>query len=332
MATLNSRHPTLADVTARFGQDGKIIHNIVEILSEKHDELEDMVVVEANGVTEHTTTVRGGLPDTAWRRLYKGIPNSKSTVVSVKDSMGELGARALVDEKLLNLNGNSAQWLMSEEAPFIESMGQKMADTLWYEDGNINPERFMGFAPRFSNKSAENGRNIIDAGGEGADNASIWLVVWGVDTVHCIYPKGTKAGLQKKDMGIVTVNDDEGNRYEAHESKYVWENGLCVRDWRYVVRIANIDVKKLDKTLKTGPNLPELMVDALELVPNLKGRPAFYMNRTLRRMLRAQIAASANHTITQREVGGKLVTHFGDGEGVPVRVTDSLLSTEARVK
>lgn len=331
MATLDKTHPTLATVVQRMGQDGKIIQDIVEVLNETHDEMEDMVVIEANGVTEHTTTVRAGLPDVAWRKLYGGIPNSRSEVTSVKDSMGELGARALIDEGLLKLNGNSAAWLASEERPFVESMGQTMSQTLWYEDGSVHPERFMGFAPRFSSLSAANGKNIIDAGGTGSDNTSIWLVVWGSDTVHCIYPKGMMAGLQKTDLGIQTVSDEKGNRYEAHETKYQWYNGLVVRDWRYVVRIANIDVNSLTKDLSKGANLPDLMADALEMVPNLKGRPAFYMNRNTRRILRGQIQKSSQYTITQEQVGGKRVTKFGDGDGVPVRISDTLLNTEARV-
>lgn len=332
MEVLSARHSTLADVVGRMNSDGSI-NQIVEVLSEKHEELEDIVFVQANGITDHLTTVRAGLPDVAWRKLYKGLPNSKSSVVSVRDTMGKIGVRAQIDEDLLNLNGASAAWLASEEAAFIESMGQAMSEALWYSDSNIHAERFMGFTPRFSSKSAENGRNIIDAGGTGADNASIWLVVWSPNTVHCIYPKGTKAGLQKKDMGIVSVTDKNGDRYEAHESKFTWDNGLCVRDWRYVVRIANIDVNKLQKDPgKDDVNLPDLMTTALELVPSLKGYASFYMNRDVRRMLRSQIANGAKFTLMQNQVGGKIVTTFGDGAGVPVRVSDTLLNTEARVK
>lgn len=332
MATLDTRYPTLATFAQRMGQDGKIIQDTVEILSETNEILEDMVFVEANGVTDHSTTVRSGLPQVAWKRLYKGVQPSRSEVTKVKDSMGILIARALVDEELLNLNNNSAGWLASEEKPFVEAMSQEMAHTIWYEDGIKNPERFMGLSPRYSDKKAENGRNILDAGGKGNTNASIWLIVWGQNTCHGIYPKGSKAGLEKTDMGITTVSDDEGGRYEAHETKHRWAAGLSLRDWRFVVRIANIDVTQLKKDMSTGANLPDLMADALELVPNLNGRAAFYMNRELRRILRGQINHTAKYTISQEQVGGKRVTKFGDGDGVPVRVSDALRSDEPTVK
>lgn len=333
MPTLNANthYPTLASLAQRMDGKGGFITDTVEILNETNEILEDMVFEEANGGTSHRIAVRNGLPEATWRTLYKGVKPSTSSVTQVEESMGMLEARSYVDEKLLKLNNNSAAWLNAEQKPYIEALNQKMAETLWYNDGLIHPERFMGLAPRFNSMTAANGKNIIDAGGTGNNNASIWLVVWSRDTCFGIYPKGSKAGIDRKDLGISTVNDDEGGRFEVHETKHMWDMGLCVKDWRYIVRIANIDVTQLSKDLKTGANLPDLMADALEMLPNMKGRPAFYMNRTLRRILRGQIQKSAQYTISQEQVGGKRVTKFGDGEGVPVRISDALLSTEQRV-
>lgn len=334
MATLNKDqlYPTLATLAARMDGKGRFITDVVEILDETNEILEDMVFEEANGGTSHKIAVRNGLPEAAWRTLYRGVKPSTSAVTQVEESIGMLEARAFVDEKLLELNGNSANWLAAEQRPFVEAMNQKMAETLWYNDGVVNNKAFMGFSPRFSDKSAPNGKNIIDAGGTGANNASIWLIVWSRDTCFGIYPHGSQAGIASKDLGINTVEDGSGGRFEAHEKRHRWDLGLCVKDWRYVIRIANIDVTKLSKDLTTGANLPDLMADALEMLPSMKGRPAFYMNRTLRRILRGQIQKSAQYTIAQEQVGGKRVTKFGDGDGVPVRISDALLSTEAQVK
>ncbi|MDO4642521.1 MAG: hypothetical protein Q4A74_01620 [Cardiobacteriaceae bacterium] len=334
MATLNKdvMYPTLATLAARMDGKGRFITDTVEILNETNEVLEDMVFEEANGGTSHKIAVRNGLPGASWRTLYKGVKPSTSAVTQVEESIGMLEARSFIDQKLLQLNGNSAAWLAAEQKPFIEALNQVMAETFWYNDGIAHPERFMGLAPRFSDKSAPNGKNIIDAGGTGNNNASIWLIVWSRDTCFGIYPKGSKAGIDSQDIGVNTVTDDNGGRYEAHEKKHSWDMGLCVKDWRYIVRIANIDVTQLRKDLTSGANLPDLMADALEMLPNMMGRPAFYMNRTLRRILRGQIQHSAQYTISQAQVGGKRVTTFGDGEGVPVRISDALLSTEAQVK
>lgn len=330
MPTLSSTNPTLADVAARMTADGKIDPNIVEMLNETNEILDDMTVIEANGFTEHKTTIRSGLPAATWRKLNYGVQPSKSKTVQVKDSMGMLENYAEVDKALADLNGNSAAWRLSEDRPFIEGMNQDMATTLFYGDSSADPEKFMGLTPRYNSLSAENAMNIIDAGGTGSDNASIWLIVWGPNTCHTIYPKGSPAGLKSEDLGRVTLTDANGGRFEGYRTHYKWDIGATLRDWRYVVRIANIDVSDLTKNAASGADLIDLMTQALELVPNVgMGRPAFYAPRKLRSFLRRQITNKvAASTLTMEAVAGKKVVTF---DGVPCRRSDALLLTEARV-
>ena len=330
MGTLSTTNPTLADVAARMTADGKIDPQIVEMLNETNEVLDDMTVIEANGFTEHKTTVRSGLPAGTWRKLNYGVQPEKSRTVPVKDSMGMLETYAEVDKALADLNGNSAAWRLSEDRAFIEGMNRTMATTLFYGDSSADPEKFMGLAPRYNSLSAENAMNIVDAGGTGSDNASIWLIVWGPNTCHTIFPKGSAAGLQSRDLGEHTLTDAIGGRYQGYRTHYKWDIGAVLRDWRYVVRIANIDVSDLTKDGKTGADLIDLMTQALELVPNVgMGRPAFYMPRKLRSFLRRQITNKvAASTLTMEEIAGKKVVAF---DGVPCRRTDALLLTEARV-
>lgn len=330
MATLSTTNPTLADVAARLTADGKIDPNIIEMLAETNEILDDMTVIEANSFTEHKTTVRSGLPTGTWRKLNYGVQPTKSRTVPVKDTMGMLENYAEVDKALADLNGNSAAWRLSEDRAFIEGMNQDMASTLFYGDSSLDPEKFMGLAPRYNSLTAENGGNIIDAGGVGSDNASIWLVVWGQNTCHSIYPKGSPAGLQARDLGEDTLTDAAGGRYQGYRTHYKWDLGLTLRDWRYASRIANIDVSDLTKNAATGADLIDLMTQALELIPNIgMGRPCFYMPRKLRSFLRRQITNKvASSTLTMEDVAGKKVVTF---DGVPCRRSDALLLTEARV-
>ena len=330
MATLTNTNPTLADLTSRMTASGEIDPNIVEMLKETNEILDDMTVIEANGFTEHKTTIRSGLPTGTWRKLNYGVQPEKSRTVSVKDSLGMLETYAEIDAALAKLNGNSAAWRLSEDRAFIEGMNQTMAQTLFYGDSSLDPEKFMGLAPRYSSLSAENGQNIIDAGGTGSDNASIWLAVWGPNTLHSIFPKGSAAGLQSQDLGQQTLTDAAGGRYEGFRTHYKWDLGLTLRDWRYVVRIANVDVSDLTKNAGSGADLIDLMTQAVELLPNTgMGRPVFYMPRKIRSFLRRQITNKvAASTLTMDEVSGKKVVAF---DGVPCRRSDALLLTEARV-
>lgn len=329
MATLAITNPTLADVVNRSTADGKIDPQIVEILTQSNEVLDDMTFVEANGFSEHKTTIRSGLPTGTWRKLNYGVQPEKSRTVQVKDSMGMLETYAEVDKALADLNGNQAAWRLSEDYAFIEGMNKTMASTLFYGDSSVDPEKFMGLAPRYNSSTAQNGSNVIKAGGSGADNTSVWLVVWGPNTCHGIYPKGSQAGLQVRDLGEDTLTDAAGGRYQGYRTHYKWDMGLTLRDWRYVVRICNIDVSDLTKDASSGANLIDLMIQALEIIPNMAmGRPVFYCSRTIRSFLRRQILNKNNVNLTFDDVAGKKVLSF---DGVPVRKTDALLETEAAV-
>ena len=334
MATLSVVNPTLADVAKATDPDGKIA-TIVEILNETNEILDDMVWVEGNLPTGHRTTIRAGLPAPTWRKLYGGVQPNKATNVQVTDTTGMLEAYAEIDKALADLNGNSAAFRMTEDRAHIEGMSQEFSDTLFYGNEGTAPEEFTGLAPRFNDNSGPaNADNIILGGGSGSDNNSIWLISWGSDTVHGIYPKGSKAGLQFSDKGQVTIEDasdgSNSGRMEAYRSHYRWDVGLSVRDWRYVVRIANIDKSLLLKDAASGADLPDLMFQAMTQVPNLSlGRAAWYMSRNTMSFVRRQATnGTSGSTLTIENVGGKMLTMFS---GIPLRRCDSLSADEATV-
>ena len=332
MSTLATTHPTLLDITKRLDPEGKV-DTIAEILNQTNEVLDDMVWIEGNLPTGHRTTVRSGLPTPTWRKLYGGVQPTKSRTVQVTDATGMLEAYAEVDKALADLNGNSAAFRLSEDRAHIEGMNQEFSSTLFYGAEANEPEAFTGFGARFNDQAAENGGNILTSADtpDGNDNTSIYLVVWGPNTVHGIYPKGSIAGLNMEDKGQVTIENVDGNggRMEAYRTHYRWDCGLTVRDWRYVVRI-NIDQENLVKDAASGPDLIDLMTQAVELVPSLSmGRPAFYANRTVRSFLRRQIANKvAASTLTIEQVAGKHVTMF---DGIPLRRCDAITNTEAGI-
>lgn len=332
MAVLSVANPTLLDLAKRLDPDNKIAP-VVELLNETNEILTDMTWLEGNLITGHRTTVRTGIPEPTWRKMYGGVQPTKSTTAQITDDTGMLEAYAEVDKALADLNGNTAEFRLSEDRPHIEGMNQTMSDTLFYGNSGTQPEAFTGVTPRFNSSTALNGENIIKGGGVGTDNGSIWLFVWGPNTVHGIVPKGSKAGLQVKDLGEVTIEnvDGLGGRMQAYRTHYRWDGGLTVRDWRYIVRICNID--KSD--LKTDPgssdaNLPDLMFTAIERIPNISmGRAAFYMSRDMRTKVRQQSAKAVKaSSLTIEQVGGVPVTSF---QGIPIRRVDSLAADEALV-
>lgn len=330
MGAVGNSNLTLLDLATRM-EGGKVAKTIIELLSKTNEIIDDMVWVECNDGTGHKTTVRTGIPAATWRQLNYGVTQTKSTTAQVKDGCGMLENYSTVDAALAAMSGDKSAFLLSEARPFLEGMNQGFADTLFYGNTASNPERFMGLAPRYSSlTAAESKDNIIDGGGTGSVNTSIWLVVWGENTAHGIYPKGSQAGLVQRNLGEQTVYDANGNPYQAERSHYKWDCGLSVRDWRYLVRIANVDVTALTKNAATGADIIDLMTQGLERVKDLNlGRPAFYVNRTVRSFLRRQMVnKTLQSTLSMETVAGKKVMMFGE---VPVRRCDSILSTEAQV-
>lgn len=331
MATLGTKYPNMLDVVKRSNPDGSLAL-IVEMLSEQNEILQDMAVVEGNLPTGHRTTIRSGLPSATWRKLNYGVQPTKSTTVQITDTCGMLEAYAEVDKALADLNGNAAAFRVSEDRAFLEAMNQDMATALFYGDTSVDPEKFMGLAPRFNSSTAQNGDNIIlaDGSASGSDQTSIWLVCWGENTVHGIYPKGSMAGFMHRDLGEVTLEDANKGKYQGYRTHYKWDIGLTVRDWRYVVRIANIDISRLTSDPATsGANLIDVMTRAIELLPSqMIGRPVFYCNRTVRSFLRRQITNKSNVNLTLDQVAGRRVLAFDD---IPVRRCDAILNTEAVV-
>ncbi len=194
MATLTTGNPTLLDIAQAMDPDGQIAA-VVELLHQTNEILQDMTFIEGNLPTGHRSTIRTGLPSYTWRRLYGRVVPDKSQRAQVTDTCGMIEAYNEIDKAEADLNGNSNEFRLSESIAQIESISQGLAQATLYGNTEVNPERFDGFAPRYNDLSAANADNIIDAGGTGSDNGSIWLVVWGRLTCTGIIPKGSTAGI-----------------------------------------------------------------------------------------------------------------------------------------
>lgn len=331
MATINASYLDLVDLFKQQ-ENGKVTATIIEILAETNEILSDLVTVECNEGTRHKSGIRTGIPTPTWRRLYEGVQPTKSTVKQVHDTTGMAEAWSEIDAELLKLSGDAAQFRMNESKAFLEGMNQEMASKLFYGNTDTAPEEFLGLAPRFDLLSAENGDQIVDAGGSGSDNTSVWFIVWGERTVHALYPKGTRAGLEHQALPEETKTNSDGSLLRVVRDRFMWHIGLTVRDWRYVVRVANIDVSDLAagsvdiyKWMRKGYyRLPAGFRGA--------GRAAIYCNAEVLEALDAKSTSGHSGTasvyLSREEVEGKEVLKY---RGIVLRRCDAILNTEARV-
>ena len=351
MATLASNALTYADWAKRVGEDYKIAM-IIEMLSQTNEIMTDMLVMEGNLPTGNKTIVRTGLPSGTWRLLNAGIQPTKSTTAPIVDTCGNLEAESQIDKDVAALADDQARFRLSESMAFLEGMTQQMASTVIYGSTATNPDRFTGLAPRYnsvSTSTALSAANVIDMGGTGSDNTSIWIVTWGERTTCGIFPKGKITGLQHTDMGLQRIQDVNqtfatGAYFWGWVDHFKWELGLQVRDWRYNVRLCNIDVSDLATVnaaniingLIRGLNrLPTTAVGTTAVQtsdsPNVQGsmgKTVIYVNRTVRTYLELQVENKTNIWLQLKEYDGQVVLTF---RGVPIRTVDAILNNEARV-
>lgn len=332
MGAIGNTYLSLADYYSRL--DGqKQVAEVVGMLTEINPILMDAIAQECNDGTSHLSTIRTGLPTATWRKLYQGVQPTKSTTASVKDTTGWLEAYSEVDAKLIQLaGGNGAALRLDEAEAFIEGMSNQMATALFYSDESATPEQFMGLGPRFDSLSAANGNQIIDGGGTGADNTSIWFIVWSTKTASLLYPKGTAAGVQRKDLGETTKEKSDGSLYQVFREHFQWDIGLNVKDWRYVSRVANIDVSEMRASGQSNSiDIENYMIDAYYKLRQRRvrnGTAAIYCNTDVKTALHKRARDKSNVNLTVDNFDGVEVVKF---LGIPIRECDAIINTESQI-
>jgi len=301
--------------------------------------LDDMPFVEGNTETGIKTTHRTGLPTATWRSLNYGVQRSKSTTGQLIENCGMLEAYSDIDKDLAVMSRDVKAFRLGEDKGHIEGMGQQMADALFYGDTTLYPDRFVGIAPRYYSlaTTVSTYGQIIDALGT-TTLTSIYLVGWGTDTVHGIYPRGSQAGLIQEDKGQVTLYDAAGGKYEGFSTHFQWKCGLCVRDYRYIVRIANIDItalKTAGDTTDTSANLFKLMCIAIDMIPTeVSSKLVFYANKDVMSMFRVKLMSKSNMFLTVSDVTTSAgIPRLGtlNFMGIPIRRVDKIVNTETRI-
>lgn len=335
MAELGDSWPTLIDLQSRLDAYGSVAP-IMEMLARQNPIITDATYIEANNGTKHRTVIRTGIPEPTYRRFNRGVPSVKTTTIPVEETTAMLENYSHADKEMVDISGNAAAYRAGEARGIVQGFNDKVSRDLFYGSTALTPEGFMGLAPRYSDATAKSASQVVNGGGTGATNTSIWFVTWGDASTHLIHPKGIPAGLQHRDLGEVTADDNEGGKFQAYRDWFRWHIGMSVRDWEGNARIANIDVTALRKDAATGADLIDLMIEAsTRLNTGLvnQGNTVIYANRTIVSYLRRQARNAKNVNLSYDQVLGwdgkqRRELYF---DGFPIHQTDALLSTEVAV-
>lgn len=346
MATLTPGAFTYTEWALRHDSSGRIV-DLVNMLSQNNGILEDTLTVEcqSGNAFEYTQVVK--LPSPTRRIYNQGIPSTLGGVAKLVATCSEYADWAKYDKSLAELGGTLGELRTQEDALHMEGMSQQVASDLFYANRTTDPTQFMGLANIYNTVSTATSNianNVIDCGGTGSVNTSMWLVYWGPKKIHTIFPKGTTAGMQHRDMGLLPAVDANGNEYLAYRTYLEWKIGLAIHDWRYAVRACNIDVTQLAGG--TPPNLINTLARMVHKTPTapagvanvqttdstvdkvVPGRAAIYCNRTVATYLELQAMNKTNVLLKMQEWDGETVTTF---RGIPIRNVDAIVNTETRV-
>jgi hypothetical protein len=310
---------------------------IVEILNKSTPLIEDMAFQNGNQTDGHMFRVRAGLPGVSFRAINEGVKPTRSSTKVVRETCAMMEAVSEIDKKLVDMADDQALFRLKESAAFIEAMGQRFAREVWYGDTGFEPKGIMGLAKRYSDLTGPAKDYILDCGGTGNDNTSIWLIVHSTESFFGIVPKNGKVGLQHFDSGVIDLNEYDSNgmalgTYQGYRDRFQWDVGICLKDYRQVVRACNIDVTQLYGSSTSSNAAADLLLTVNRMtnrVYNLNaGRPVFYMSRTLKDFWERQLLT--NHYIekTIDQATGTITTSY---KGIPIHLDDMILDTEERV-
>ena len=318
---------TLYDIAQTLGQTNALLQNVVELQAQTNEIWQVLPFKPCNKSTMEVVPLRTALPEVAWRMINKGTKPTKSSMAQASFTCGALEAMAQIDERIMQLNKGSNAFRMNENRAHQESMSQMMSQSVFYGDEKINPATFTGLSAFYYSKANQDpvyADQIIDAGGTGDNLTSLWIVTFAPDTVYGIHPEGIPGGYKYKDNGRVPVNDEKGGKYYAYESQFNWDMGLCIRDPRYVVRLANIDYTDTDST-----TFRNKLIEAYNQIHNVDhGRTVILCNRKVQTYLAIMATNAKNVDLRFDEFAGKKVTHFWTS---PILMNDAILMTESQL-
>jgi hypothetical protein len=319
MATVTQKSElTLVELAKRLDPKG-VVAEIAEVLEEENEILDDLKYIEANDVTQHTSTIRKLLPSGSFPGIGGYVAPEVSNARQTVEKIGMLEAYSQVPVKLVKLSSDPARTRKDEDKAFLQGLAITMAETFIYGKPS-EAGAFPGLAERYNSLSQA---NVTSGGGVEADSkTSIWIVQHDLSLFHAVYPRGSKIGLAVDDLGESTDVNADGEMRQVYRSHFSWDMGIVVRDERAVQRIANIIVTDSSASFSA---FDDLMIRALRRMPKRGKGAVIYANRDMMGMFDILAKDKSNVAYGSSEVFGREVTTF---RGVPIRMVEAITSAE----
>lgn len=351
MALIDAGLVTVADVAKTKSAKG--INDFANIVAIKSPVYGRMPRMQCNEGDSHVEQIISGLPKVHYTKINEATPYSKTSTEERKFTTTHVESRSGVDKRLA-MRGGIGKWALNrwiQAQGHIEAMIQEAEKRFFYGTSmKEDPRAIPGLADYYNTvaTTSEISKNVISLGGSTANRqTSMYLIVPGMMSVFGAYPEGTQAGLMRENYTpdpnkpiniIAETRDGETGTIKGYEEMFSMDDCIVLKDWRQVVRMANIDVSSsvigVNTTVPYYPStdLIAAAINATEIVESLEAGAGFWAcNRTIAAVLRHQARSEV-------KTGGGV--GYGNYQGVkdvlmlhgmPVVVTDGILNTEAVV-
>lgn len=333
---------TMLDIAKAMDATGQTVESSVAmLLAQTNEILQDQVLVEGNLINGYQGSIQTGLPKVYYKMIGEPVRSSKATKAQISEGCSILEGRSLVEVDLLGGATGIAKERVFQSNAFMEAFMQRDASTMFYGSA-ANPKEYVGLANRYRSSTDGNGANILSAGGT-TNLTSVWIIAWSDNTIFGTTPMGIKSGIEHKYLGEITITELDSEQHEVmrevHADRWKLRKGLFVKDWRWGIRIANVDTVALKNGTGTQAanartNIVYKIEEGLSLLPSRQGvKIAIYGNRAVLAGLRALGRDMSQATVET----AKGFNQFGKDifttsiEGIPFRICDQLIKAETLV-
>jgi hypothetical protein len=298
---------------------------IIETMAMTTPMLQDLPALEANEGTAHTSLRRLSYPHGERRVYNRGGGGRASQTKPQTDVIAMLEAHSDVDYDMALHSGNPAALYKGEADAFLIGMGEDQADDLVYGSRSADPAQINGLAVRYPKVDAI---HCVDFGGTGNNLTSAYITAPGPNSLHLIYPRGSKSvGVSREDGGLIWVKDqqDAGKEFRAHRDIFKAQYGLAVIHPDAVIRICNIPV---DLSKEQRVNLLELILKHQKRLTKGIVNNVLFVNGDLIYQIERAGRESQYVIHPETDPWGKPVTAIN---GIRIREQDAILPAEERV-
>lgn len=302
-----------------FNADSRMI---IETLAATNQMLYDAPAFESNAGVVNRTVQRAALPQITHRKVNEGTANSASETKELFDYVCQLTGYSQIDKTLVDAETDKAGFIRGELDAFVAAMGNSQATDIIYGDHDADSAFINGLAKR---RAKVDNETVIDFGGTGSNLTSLYLVKWGRDAVHMIYPKGsTSCGVSRQDDGIVDALDQNNNKYKAYQNYFQCDYGIVVRNPKALIRIANID---LNASGFDAVELVKAIIKSSHKLCEGTGTVSILSNRDVMSEIDIATMEKGNLALPFTDAWGNDVNTI---RGMRMRQCDAILNTESK--